>query len=201
VNFEFSISKIEFVNSKLFSDYLDYQVAMPRPVIEIQVNNLLPGPQSQASFHEGHSKRRAQQGCTHMTMPVAITPGCIMRVGAVRGDDLIKKAAQILNQARLIFHGCQRAGGGWAKDGDRPVLQAALANDLSYFPSQIVDIRIASGAQLNRSCHNTHTLYYSNSLMQKLANKPPVSHEDKVQAPYAREHHQNQRILCHIHAF
>jgi hypothetical protein len=149
----------------LLSDNLDNQLATPGTVIKICVDDLLPGAESQASGNKGDCQRSFQQSGAHVAVPVAISPGCIVSIGVVRGDDLIKKPLQIADNARFIFDGRHRTGGGGAEDREDAILQSRFTEAGGERSGDIVDIGTATGRKGKRKGFYTHRSSYVTELV------------------------------------
>src|SRR5512141_1880343 len=131
----------------LFTDQLHHEFALAGAVIEIDMDDLLPGAQRQLTVNKWDAKRGSEQRCADMAVSVPITPARVMCVLAARRDDFVEQPAQIGETTTFILDGCQATGGRRTEDGDYAVLELALPDGADYQVCDIVHVRIAAGAQ------------------------------------------------------
>src|SRR6058998_1773163 len=79
----------------------DFTVA--RSVVEVNQDQLLPGPQQQSSLFEGNCKPGLQERGADVAVAVHIAPALVVFVWDSFWRDPVDRGAQVVNGARLVF--------------------------------------------------------------------------------------------------
>ena len=61
-------------------------LALPGAVVEIQQDDLLPGPQLEPSLVDGDAQGRLEEGRPDVGIAVAVPPAAVMGIGQVLGE-------------------------------------------------------------------------------------------------------------------
>ena len=84
--------------------------AASRSIVEIDIDDLLPGAKRKAAINKRHGKRWSKKSGPNVTMSVAIPPARVVRVMPSWIYDFIKQALKIADAARFVFECRQGAG-------------------------------------------------------------------------------------------
>ena len=69
-----------FSHERSFADDLDDQLPIPRAVVKVDEDDLLPCPKLHPATDKRHREARTEQRCPYVGVPVAITPSQIVRI-------------------------------------------------------------------------------------------------------------------------
>ena len=94
------------IKRDLLAEQLHNQAAISWPIIEIDQDNLLPGAENEMAVFERDAKGGAEHCRAHMSVAVAVPPGCIVVVGNAGGRKFFECFGDVFQQAGFIFNGC-----------------------------------------------------------------------------------------------
>lgn len=140
----------------LFSDQLNDQSSLARAVIEIDVNDLLPGAQGELPVNKWDRERGTQQGGADMAVAVAIMPARVVGILAVGRNDLIKEPSQVTHGTAFILNRRQCAGGGRAEKGGSSVFESTVRDKAGNPICNVMDVGIPTGGERKGEGFNGH---------------------------------------------
>lgn len=143
---------------RLLAHDLQDHAALPRPVVEVHVDDLLPGAERQLAVDEGHGERRPQQRGAHVAVTVAVAPARIVGIVAIGVRDLIEEAAQVADAAAFVLDGGECAGGGRRKDGHNAGADAAVAEFFGDQTRDVLHVGVAAGLQFQSAGGDGHRI-------------------------------------------
>ena len=131
----------------LLADDLHEDAPLPRIVIMIDNDNLLPGAQYQFAFVDRYRDTRSHEGGAQMGEAVVVTPGVTVAGGHFFRPQLFQGFGHVRYQRRLELDGGDRGRRADGEDIGNALADASLAHRLAHGRGEIVDIAEAAGRQ------------------------------------------------------
>ena len=91
--------QLALIPGRSFPDDLNDQLPIPRAVVKIDEDDLLPCPKLHPATDKRHSETRTEQRCPYVGVPVAITPSQIVCILDVLRRNPLKHTLEIGDQA------------------------------------------------------------------------------------------------------
>jgi len=89
----------------LYARYLKENAALARAVVEVDQNELLPGPENQSPAGDGDGHRRSQEGGPNMGVTVSVTPAGIVAVWYTGRSQSFQGIHEVPDNTAFIFDG------------------------------------------------------------------------------------------------
>ncbi len=85
--------------------HLYQDVPFPRAVVEVEEDDLLPGPEDHGAAHNGNQERRTEKGCPHVGVTIAVPPAGVVTVSQALRRQASDGLFQILDDAAFELDG------------------------------------------------------------------------------------------------
>ncbi len=137
----------------LFSGYLNHNAPVPRPIVKIKQDDLLPGPQGHFSLHDGYVEGWPHHSRTNMGITIPVSPSLVVFVMAIFRGYFPYGIFQIADCPAFKLdcgEGCGRARN---KQGDGAVLHRRFFDQHLDLRRKIDNVSPSGGLNENMGLH------------------------------------------------
>ena len=127
---------------------LALDTALPGPVVKVQQDDLLPGPQKEAPPGQGDAQGGLQKGGAHVGVAVAVAPAAVMFIGNLPGEEAVDGLPQIIDRAGLKLDSGQGRGGTGDEQSEQPLCHPGLLKFGRHRGREVQDVGAARGRDL-----------------------------------------------------
>ena len=126
-------------------DHLDHDRPFPRAVVEVDEHQLLPGSECETAVLHRHDLRGADDRSALVRVRVRVVVEAVVLVVAVRWDQPVEQGTQVVDPARLEFHGGDRRRRSADEGGSLPVGSPGVGDRRLHAAGDVDDVRMAAG--------------------------------------------------------
>jgi hypothetical protein len=128
-----------------FADELNEDRSVPRPIVVVDKDNLLPRPKQEFPLRKRYSQGWTHECCTNVGMTVTVMPCVIVVVPMSLRSDPLKRFRYVPAKAGLEFCCRDRCGRSRNKNSCYPFPKLALSKDHRDLFRDVDNFRVSPG--------------------------------------------------------